>query len=74
MRMCIYGGLPGHGEGRDNCIAGRDGFDLVPSLDHCAHELMAHDKSCRRWLVAAVNVQLSWVMSVLYVLSVGPFR
>lgn len=49
--------LPGHGEGRDDLVADRDGLDLAAGLDHGADELVAHDEARRGGLVAAVNVQ-----------------
>lgn len=63
-RWLTEGCLPGHGKGRDNLVAQRDRGDLTASLDDGADELVAHDETCWRRLVATEDVQFSGMVSV----------
>ncbi len=53
------GGLPGHGEGRDDLVADLDGGHFAAGLDYGADEFVAHYEACRGGLVAAVDVEFA---------------
>ncbi len=55
----MVGGLPGHGEGRDDLVAARDRGYLASGLDYGADEFVAHYEACGGGLVAAVDVEFA---------------